>query len=1158
MAVQTGQAQDFIQSIGVAAHIDDTSSSYETSDVLGQMNYLGITNMRVEAPWDNLATYTALGEAGIKFDVITTNTSLRAQMGYIDSIAPYVKYVEGPNEVNTDPVTYNSLAGASAADAFQADLYNAIKSDPSLQNVSVLPFSLSVGGSLSGYGNVSAYANYGNIHGYAAGGVPPVYMLSYAASSVTTTPGLSDVMSETGYYTLDDGNSGVTQNVQATWLIDSLLENFANGVVDTYLYQLEDGGTDPVSDPENHYGLFNADGTPKESAVAIHNLTTILGDAGATEQTSSVTAPLINVTGLNQNYGFDEGFQQSDGTYDLALWSEPNFYSSATGVTSSVTPSAVTVSLGGVYDVAVYDPLLGSTPVSTEIGVTSVQVSLGTDPLIVEITPFLDTGASVPTTIPVVSTATSVPATIPGVSLGTGVESIVVDVSEDAWQGDAEFTLSVDGVQIGGIQSTTALQSLGQTQAFALNGDFATGSHTVVATFINDASGGSSTTDRNLYVDSIGSGGQMTAANDALMTDGSASNTVLVNETLGSSAAPVSLGSGSDSITVGVSEDAWDGDAQFTLSVDGVQIGGAQTATASHALGDSQLFTLNGDFDTGSHTVVATFLNDAYGGTSTTDRNLYVDSVGSGGQTTAVNDPLLWNASVSNTVLVNETSQSSTAPVSLDTGSESITVGVSEDAWDGDAQFTLSVDGVQIGGVQTATASHALGESQLFTLNGNFATGSHTVVATFLNDAYGGSSATDRNLYVGSVGSGGQTTAVNDQLLNNGSVSNTVLVNETVQSSTAPVSLGTGSDSITVGVSEDAWNGDAQFTLSVDGVQIGGVQTATASHALGNSQLFTLNGDFATGAHSVTATFLNDADGGSSTTDRNLYVDSVGSGGQMTAVSDPILYDASATNTVLVNETLSTGTAPVSLGSGSDSIAVGLSEDAWTGDAQFTLSVDGVQIGGVQTATASHALGQSQIFTLNGDFTSGSHTVTATFLNDAYGGSSTTDRNLYVDTISADGTTQAVNTPLLWNGSASFTVDTTDSTATSAINASTVGTGSASAPSFIASADPNNASGLIETRSTVGGTATLDLTSSMTTVVAGSGAAVFNLVAGTTGNTVIDGFTSGTDMLHLSGYTTTNPGAALSVVGSSTVLKLDSGTTITFANTVGLDKSIFL
>jgi beta-glucanase (GH16 family) len=87
-----------------------------------------------------------------------------------------------------------------------------------------------------------------------------------------------------------------------------------------------------------------------------------------------------------------------------------------------------------------------------------------------------------------------------------------------------------------------------------------------------------------------------------------------------------------------------------------------------------------------------------------------------------------------------------------------LTLRVSEDAWSGDAQFTVSVDGVRLGDVYSATASHKLGQWQDIALTGNFATsGAHTVSVTFINDGWGGTTDTDRNLYVQSVTINGET-----------------------------------------------------------------------------------------------------------------------------------------------------------------------------------------------------------------------------------------------------------------------------------------------------------------------------------------------------------------------------------------------------------------
>ena len=79
-----------------------------------------------------------------------------------------------------------------------------------------------------------------------------------------------------------------------------------------------------------------------------------------------------------------------------------------------------------------------------------------------------------------------------------------------------------------------------------------------------------------------------------------------------------------------------------------------------------------------------------------------------------------------------------------------------------------------------------------------------------------------------------------------------------------------------------------------------------------------------------------------------------------------------------------------------------ISQDAYKGSAEYTVSVDGKQIGTL-TAGASNALGQSDTITVKGDWAAGNHKVTVNFMNDAWGGSSATDRNLYVDGITFNG-----------------------------------------------------------------------------------------------------------------------------------------------------------
>ncbi|WP_449411832.1 carbohydrate-binding domain-containing protein [Methylobacterium komagatae] len=80
-----------------------------------------------------------------------------------------------------------------------------------------------------------------------------------------------------------------------------------------------------------------------------------------------------------------------------------------------------------------------------------------------------------------------------------------------------------------------------------------------------------------------------------------------------------------------------------------------------------------------------------------------------------------------------------------------------------------------------------------------------------------------------------------------------------------------------------------------------------------------------------------------------------------------------------------------------------MSQDFYKDNAQFTVSVDGQQVGGILAAHATHSAGQSDTITLNGDWATGDHQVSINFLNDAYGGSASTDRNLYLDSATFNG-----------------------------------------------------------------------------------------------------------------------------------------------------------
>ena len=215
--------------------------------------------------------------------------------------------------------------------------------------------------------------------------------------------------------------------------------------------------------------------------------------------------------------------------------------------------------------------------------------------------------------------------------------------------------------------------------------------------------------------------------------------------------APAPAPSGTDTLVLHLSEDAYLGDAQFTVAVDGKSLGAAQSVTALHGAGRTQDFTFTGAFGAGPHQVGVSFVNDAWGGTASTDRNLYVDGASLNGTAVSGATATLLSNGTSTFTATGGTSTPAPTPITTST----LVLHLSEDAYLGDAQFVASVDGNALGAAQSVTALHGLGKLQDFTFTGvsggSFGAGPHDLAIAFTNDAWGGTPDTDRNLYVGGV-----------------------------------------------------------------------------------------------------------------------------------------------------------------------------------------------------------------------------------------------------------------------------------------------------------------------------------------------------------------------------------------------------------------------
>jgi hypothetical protein len=403
-------AVDFLDSIGVCAHIGQGVDAAPQSAIA--MSYAGIRGVRDDGNPAHVKDLIAIHQqAGVRTCLLTDkNVTSTVSMAKELNAAGALLAVEGPNEPNNFPVTYEAQTSAFAttfipAAHFQRDLYSAVKAEPSLSGIPVF-HSSEAGGSEpdnvglqfltipSGAGTTmpdgTKYADYANVHNYVCGhssklvdnvcwnATDPTlngdwdglcveygktwhgHYSGYSNVDLGTVP---KVTTETGWVTT--GTGSITQEQQGRVFLNLYLSAFKRGWAYTFIYMLRD---DPN---QGYWGLFDTNYNPKTSGTYLHNMTTILSDIGPT------TPGRLNYSIATQPVTVhDLLIQKSSGRFELAVWNERPSGGSDT----------ITVGLGAVRStVNVYDPTTGTTPTQTLKNVVSVQLTLTDHPVIIEL-----------------------------------------------------------------------------------------------------------------------------------------------------------------------------------------------------------------------------------------------------------------------------------------------------------------------------------------------------------------------------------------------------------------------------------------------------------------------------------------------------------------------------------------------------------------------------------------------------------------------------------------------------------------------------------------------------------------------------------------------------------------------------------------------------
>ena len=386
---QASRADDFVDSIGINVHLHYTDTLYYSNwpltfqaiEALGVRHTRdGVIDNALQAYYDR---HEQLASAGIKGLFISSAAITPGMMqNFIMRVPHAFEAAETINEADSanDPAWIVHVK-ADLADKYPlAHSAGGFMVGPSLVQTS----------SPSLLGDVSANADFGNLHNYLGGRNPGTIgwggpdalghlygSIPFALDNVANdTPGRGVFTTETGYSTDLAGTlNAVTEGVEAVYFPRLLLEQWNAGIQRTYIYEL--------LDTEQALGIMHADGSAKPAYAAIAHLLGLLSDKGAAFTPASLSYSIAGA-GSSMHHAL---FQKRDGSFWLALWIEASSYDPDQHVAIMVPTESVTLMTASPYAMTTYQlDATGAVTTTSASSAPTHSLSVSDHLLLIELT----------------------------------------------------------------------------------------------------------------------------------------------------------------------------------------------------------------------------------------------------------------------------------------------------------------------------------------------------------------------------------------------------------------------------------------------------------------------------------------------------------------------------------------------------------------------------------------------------------------------------------------------------------------------------------------------------------------------------------------------------------------------------------------------------